>query len=103
MCVCAFFSARNLSEAIFTKFFYGDSDRKELAAMCKTWVRSLGWEGPLEQEIAPTPAFLPGESPWTEKSGGLQSMEVSKSRTELSDTACRYKEKTFTKGFEAKN
>ena len=72
-------------------------------AMRETWVRSLGWEGPLEQEIAPTPAFLPGESPWTEKSGGLQSMEVSKSRTELSDTACRYKEKTFTKGFEAKN
>ena len=25
-------------------------------------VRSLGWEDPLEEEMAPTPVFLPGES-----------------------------------------
>ena len=24
--------------------------------------RSLGWEDPLEEEIEPTPVFLPGES-----------------------------------------
>ena len=32
----------------------------------------------------PTPIFLPGESPWTEETGGLQSMGVSESdRTEV--------------------
>ena len=43
-------------------------------AMRETWVQSLGWEDPLEEAWQPTPVFLPGESPWTEKLGGLQSM-----------------------------
>ena len=33
----------------------------------ETWVRSLGWEDPLEEGWQPTPVFLPGESPWTEE------------------------------------
>ena len=33
---------------------------KRLPAMWETWVRSLGWEDPLEKE--PTPVFLPGKS-----------------------------------------
>ena len=36
-------------------------------------VRSLGWEGALEEGMA-TPVFLPGESPWTEEPGGPQAM-----------------------------
>ena len=28
----------------------------------------------LRRKWQPTPVFLPGESPWTEESGGLQSM-----------------------------
>ena len=47
---------------------------KNLPAMRKTWVQSLGWEDPLEEGMETTPVFLHGESPWTEKSGGLQSM-----------------------------
>ena len=39
--------------------------------MRETWVRSLGWEDPLEKGRLPTPVFLPGESPWTEESGRL--------------------------------
>ena len=35
----------------------------------------LGSKDPLEEEMQPTPALLPGESPWTEEPGGLQSME----------------------------
>ena len=35
---------------------------KHLPAMWETWVRSLGGEDPLEEEMAPTPVFLPGES-----------------------------------------
>ena len=36
---------------------------KNPPAMQETWVRSLGWEGPLEETWQPTPVFLPGESP----------------------------------------
>ena len=35
---------------------------KNLTAMQETWVRSLGWENPLEEGMQPTPIFLPGES-----------------------------------------
>ena len=30
--------------------------------MRETWVQSLCWEDPLEEEMAPTPVFLPGKS-----------------------------------------
>ena len=30
--------------------------------MRETWVRSLGWEDPLEKGMASTPVFWPGES-----------------------------------------
>ena len=33
-----------------------------------------GSEGPLEEGMQLTPVFLPGESPWTEESGRLQSI-----------------------------
>ena len=37
---------------------------KRLPAMQETWVRSLGWEDPLEKEMAThsTPVLLPGKS-----------------------------------------
>ena len=47
---------------------------KNPPAMWKTWVRSLAWEDPWQRAWQPTPVFLPGESPWTEEPGGLQSM-----------------------------
>ena len=46
---------------------------KNLPAMWDAWVLSLGSEDPLEEGIQPTPVFLPGESPWTEEPGRLQS------------------------------
>ena len=45
---------------------------KNLPEVRETWVRSLGWEDLLAWQ--PTPAFMPGEPPWTEEPGGLQSM-----------------------------
>ena len=30
-------------------------------AMWETWVRTLGWEDPLEKGMLPTPVFWPGE------------------------------------------
>ena len=47
---------------------------KNLSAMWKSWIQSLGWEDPLEEGMEPTPVFLSGESPWAEKPGELQSM-----------------------------
>ena len=37
------------------------------------WVRSLGWEDPLEEEMAMCSSILVWKIPWTEKPGGLQS------------------------------
>ena len=48
--------------------------------MQETWVWSLGWEDPLEKGMQPTPVFLPGESPWLEEPGGLQSMQLQRVR-----------------------
>ena len=45
-----------------------------LPAMQETWVRSLGWEDPLEEEMAIHSSILAWEVPWTEEFGGLQSM-----------------------------
>ena len=39
----------------------------------KTQVRSLGWEDPLEEEMATHSSILAWEIPWTEEPGGLQS------------------------------
>ena len=38
-------------------------------------VWSLGWEDPLEKEMATHSSILAWEVPWTEEPGGLQSME----------------------------
>ena len=37
-------------------------------------VQSLGWEDPLEKEMATHSSILAWEIPWTEEPGGLQSM-----------------------------
>ena len=46
---------------------------KHLSTMWKTWVRSLGWEDPLEQEMANHSSRLGWKIPQTEEPGGLQS------------------------------
>ena len=53
--------------------------------MQETWVQSLDWEDPLEQEIATHSSILAWEIPWTEEPGGLQTVESQKSQTRLSD------------------
>ena len=45
-----------------------------LPAVQETRVRSLGWEKPLEKEMATCSSILAWEIPWTEEPGGLQSM-----------------------------
>ena len=53
---------------------------KCLPAMQETWVRSLGGEDPLEKEMATHSSILAWKTPWTEKPGGLQSMELQRVR-----------------------
>ena len=47
---------------------------KNLTAIWKTWVRSLGWEDPLEKRMASHSSILAWRIPWTEELGRLQSM-----------------------------
>ena len=47
---------------------------KNPPAMQETWVRSLGWEDPLEKEMATHSSILSWKVSWTEEPGGLQSM-----------------------------
>ena len=60
---------------------------KNLPAMQETqetWVRSLGWEDPLEQEMATLSSILAWKILWTKEPGRLLSMGL-QSRTRLSD------------------
>ena len=53
---------------------------KNLPTMWETWVRSLSWKDLLMKARQHTPVFLPGESPWREKTCRLQSMGSQKDR-----------------------
>ena len=54
---------------------------KNLPAVQKTQVQSLGWEDPLEKEMATYSSILAWEIPWTEEPGGLQSIGNKESDT----------------------
>ena len=47
---------------------------KRLPTIQETWVQSLGWEDPLEKEMATHPSTLAWRIPWTEEPGRLQSL-----------------------------
>ena len=47
---------------------------KNLPTMQETWIRSLGWEDPLEEGMAINSRILAWRILWTEEPGGLQSM-----------------------------
>ena len=54
--------------------------------MQETWVQSLGQGDPLEEGMATHSSILAWEIPWTEVSGGHQTVRgVTKSRTRLSN------------------
>ena len=48
---------------------------KNLPAVEETRVQSLGWEDPLEKEMATHSSILAWKISWTEEPGGLQPME----------------------------
>ena len=47
---------------------------KRLSTMWETWVQVLGWEDPLEKEMAIHSSTVAWKIPWTEEPGTLQSM-----------------------------
>ena len=47
---------------------------KNLPAIQETQVQCLGWEDPLEKEMATYSSILAWRIPWTEKPAGLPSM-----------------------------
>ena len=53
---------------------------KHLSTMRETRVRSLGWENPLEKEMATHSSILAWRIQWREEPGGLQSMELQRVR-----------------------
>ena len=63
--------------------FPGGLAVKNLLPMQEMWVRSLGWEDPLKQEMTTYSSILTWRFPWTEDLGGLQSTGSQKSQTQL--------------------
>ena len=57
---------------------------KNLPEIPETQAQSLGWEDPLEKEMATHSSILAWEISWTEEPGELQSMG-SQSQTQLSN------------------
>ena len=53
---------------------------KKMPSMQQTQIQSLGWEDPLEKEMATCSRILAWKILWTEEPGGLQSMELQRVR-----------------------
>ena len=49
--------------------------------MWETWVQSLGWEDPLEKELATHSSILAWKIPWTEELGGYSPQGCKESDT----------------------
>ena len=65
--------------------YLSDKTVKNVPAMQETPARSLGWEDPLEKDMATHSSILPWRIPWTQELGKLQSMGSQKVGTWLSD------------------
>ena len=60
---------------------------KNLLSRQEMQVWSLGWEGPLEKEMAIHSIILAWRIPWTEETGGLQSIALQRVGHDWSDSA----------------
>ena len=65
------------------KGFSGGSEIKNPPAIQETQVQPLGWEDPMEKEMATHSNILAWRIPWTEKPGGLQSIGLQRVRHDL--------------------
>ena len=60
---------------------------KNPPAMQEMWVQSLGWEDPLEEDMATHSSSLAWRISWTEEPGGLQSIGSQRVGHDLRDLA----------------
>ena len=67
--------------------FSSGSTAKNPLAMQETWVQSLGWEDPPEEDLATHSSVLAWRIPWTEEPGGLQYMRSQRIGHDWSDVA----------------
>ena len=72
----------------------GGSTVKNPPALQEMQIQSLGWEDPLEKEMATHSTILAWEIPWTEEPGGLQSMGLQRAGH---DWATKQEQQTFMK------
>ena len=63
--------------------FPGGSVVENSPAMQKTWVRSLGWEEPLQKEMATYSSILAWKIPWTEEAWWVPDHGVTRVRYDL--------------------
>ena len=74
---------------------------KHLSTMWETRVRALGWEDPLEQEMATHSSTIAWKIPWTEEPGRLQSMGLQRvGLTERLHFTCKQTLILYTNVFE---
>ena len=59
--------------------FSGGSAVKNLSSRQETWIQSLGWEDPLEKEVATRSSILAWEIPRTEEPGSYSSWRLKES------------------------
>ena len=72
---------------------------KNLSVVQETRVPSLGWEDPLEEEMATHSSILAWKIPWTEEPGQLQSMGWQRVRQDLATKPLAlYDRKIFVSG-----
>ena len=53
---------------------------KDLPSMWEAWVQSLGWEDPLEEDMATHSSILAWKILWTHEAGRLQSIGLPRVR-----------------------
>ena len=75
--------SKNNNSEFNNKGFPGGSAVKNPPAMQEAQIRFLGWEDPLEKQMATHSSILVWEIPWTEEPGGLKSTGSQKSQTRL--------------------
>ena len=61
--------------------FVANMDCHSAGDLQDMWIQSLGWEDPLEKEMATHSSILAWEISWTEEPSGVQSLELQKSGT----------------------
>ena len=84
-----------LLHLVFTRAFLVAQMVKNPPAMQETQVWSLDWEEMRAWQLIPV--FLPGESPWTEEPGGLQSMGSQRVRHNWETNTCEHASNEDTK------